>query len=117
MIELIKADDYFTNHLESDIWQTTIDSQEKALYTAEMILKSHFNLRDGAETNEKYLYAVCEQALHLLMISPERYKLKKEGVKEYSVDDMKFVMDTDIISPIARKFIKSLTKLRVGEIE
>ncbi|MBD1222753.1 hypothetical protein [Virgibacillus halodenitrificans] len=116
MVELSKANSYLENHLFNEKWADKTDPvKESALNTAENILLSHFNFRDGAEITDNYFHAVCEQAIHLLNFAPERFKLQQEGVTYYAVDGITFTMKSGLISQVAKGFLKPIIKLRVGE--
>lgn len=114
-MDLKKANEYFEKHFFSDKWdELEEDKQESALETAKNILKSRFNLRDGAEDEDCFNHAVYEQALHLVNFDKERLQMKQQGVTYYAVDGLTFTMDTDLVSPVAKGFLKSITTLRVG---
>ncbi|WP_339227837.1 hypothetical protein NSQ77_19985 [Oceanobacillus sp. FSL K6-2867] len=116
MIETNKAHTYLENHLFNEKWIDAFEEKrQSALNTAESILQSHFNFRDGAKETDNYFHAVCEQAIHLLNYAPERYQLQQEGVGYYAVDGITFTMKNNLISPVARGFLKSIIKLRVGD--
>jgi len=116
MIEISKAYTYLENHLFNEKWLESSEiERQSALNTSEKILQSHFNFRDGAETTENYFHAVCEQAIHLINYAKERYQLQQEGVTYYAVDGITFTMKNNIISPVAKGFLKPIIKRRVGD--
>ncbi|MFB4472146.1 hypothetical protein ACDI16_04215 [Oceanobacillus caeni] len=116
MVELKKADLYLKDHLFNDKWISSDDRKKQSvLNTAEKVLKSQFTLRDGTEDTDNYFHAVCEQAIHLINYAPERYRLQQEGVTYYAVDGITFTMKNNLISPVARGYLKPITKLRVGD--
>lgn len=115
MIDLDKANDYLMSHMFNEKWIDNIEKSQSALTTAENILQSHFNFRDGAMETDNYFHAVCEQAIHLLNYAPERYQLQQEGISYYMVDGLTFQMKNNIISPVAKGFLKSIIKRRVGD--
>ena len=118
MMELNKANDYLMNHMFNEKWiDANVDKQQSALNTAETILDSHFNFRDGAEETDNYFFAVCLQAMHLLNYAPERYQLSQEGVTYYAVDGITFTMTNNLISPVAKGFLSKITKRRVGNLK
>lgn len=119
MINLNEAHLYLQNHLFNEKW---IDASEikrqSALNFAETVLKSHFNLKGGYEKTDNWFHAVCEQAIHLMNYAPERYQLQQEGVGYYAVDGITFTMKQNLISPVAKGFMKNITiKRRVGDIK
>ncbi|WP_163581115.1 hypothetical protein [Gracilibacillus saliphilus] len=114
-ISLTEANSYLDNHLFNDKWVEADETKKQnALNTAESIINSQFNLKDGAEESSSYLHATCEQALHLLNYAKERYQLQQEGVTYYAVDGLTFQMGNALLSPIAHSFLKSITKRRIG---
>ncbi|MBU9714422.1 hypothetical protein [Evansella tamaricis] len=117
MISLNQADEYFLNHLQCEKWSTFNEQvKENALHTAENLIKGHFTLRENAEGTTAYFHAVCEQALHLLTFSKERFQLQNEGIHDYRIDDIHIQMNNAIFSPIVIGFLKPIIKKNIGKI-
>lgn len=117
MVDLVRANDYFKNRLNSDVWNgLTDDKKQAALNTAEIMLQNSFTFREGFEITDSWFYGVCEQAIHLLQFDTERLKLQQEGVRQYAVGDNSFTMNNSIISPITKGFLKSIIYKQVGKV-
>lgn len=111
------ANDYFMKHIQFDKWNSFDELvKEQALTTAENLINGHFTLRSHAEETDAYFHAVCEQALHLLLFSKERFQLQSEGVNEYKVDDIQISMTNALFSPIVKGFLKPIIKKEVGRL-
>lgn len=121
MISITDANEYFTTRLFADEWTSANDTKKTAaLNTAENMINTHFVLLDeindvDVEETDSYLHAVCEQALHLLKFSNERFQLQQEGVSQYRVDDISISMNKSLFSPVVKGFLNPI-RLKAGDI-
>lgn len=116
-MNLNDADIYLNRHKNSDAWNKLSEEEKlNSLQMAELYIDSALDLRDGTKNKPIYNNAVYEQAIHLIVFDNERFKLQQQGVTSYKFDDMNFIMDQSIISPIAKAFLKKFTYKQLGEI-
>jgi hypothetical protein len=122
MVDLSKANDYFSTRLFSDEWNTADDLiKTNAIITAENQILLKYSIPDNKKTTDEYFNAVCEQAIFLLQFDRERYQLQREGVTQYTVEDISVTMKTVAsgipISSFAEQMLKSITQTgKVGNI-
>ncbi|WP_391115993.1 hypothetical protein [Psychrobacillus sp. L3] len=117
-VDLYDADAYLSMHVEKVAWESLSDDMDRknSLQMAENYINAAFELREDVKEKSIYLYAVCEQAIHLLVFDKERLILQREGVSSYKFEDMSFQMDISFISPIVSTFLKKHSFKKLGKI-
>ncbi|WP_373892775.1 hypothetical protein [Virgibacillus sp. CBA3643] len=115
-MDLKQANNYLSVHMFAEKWtQLEDDKKQSVLNYAETILHSHFNFREGYEETDNYHHALYEQAIHLLNFEKERLLMQQQGVTYLAVDGITQQMTNSIVSPVAKGFLKNITKRHIGD--